>query len=201
MSAVAAMALPAAARDSYSLSGPIEIRLVGAAGQARDFLVVSSEDGRAASSLLEQVRAHGLQPPAEPIAEMAWSLPHYQLGIGQLGPNNGVIWPRLPETTFVYYPGGAGKSFLMLDSHGRNLQTDGWWLETSPDVAAMLQRHLGGLAPIGSAVGVVPTSPASPTSPWGLVLGGTVLSGLSLMLIEDRRRWRAKVRSADPKGT
>jgi len=198
MTAAGGTALPAAARDTYSLSGPIEIRLVGAAGQARDFLVVSSEDRRAASSLLQQVRVHGLQPPAEPIAEMAWSLPHYRLGIGQLGYNDGVVWPRLPETTFVYYPGGAGKSFLMLDSNGRSLETDGWWLETSPDVAAMLQRHVDGLAPIGSVAVVTPTSS---TSPWGLVVGGIVLSGLSLILIEDRRRWRWKMRSADPKGT
>ncbi len=198
MTALGAMAVPAAARDTYALSGPVEIRLVGAAGQARDFLVVASDDRRAASTLLEQVRAHGLQPPAEPIAEMAWSLPHYRLGIGQLGYNDGVIWPRLPETTFVYYPGGAGKSFLMLDSNGRNLATDGWWLETSPDVAAMLRRHLDGLSPIG-LVDVIP--PTYVTPPWGLVVGGIVLSGLSLMLIEDRRRWRAKERSADPKGT
>jgi len=198
MTAVGATALPAAARDTYFLSGPIEIRLVGAAGQARDFLVISPDDRRAASSLLQQVRDHGMQPPAEPIAEMAWSLPHYQLGIGQLGYNDGVIWPRLPETTFIYYPGGTGQSFLMLDSKGRNLETDGWWVATSPDVAAMLQRHVGGLAPIGT-VDVLPQTSA--TFPWGLVVGAIVLSGLSMILVEDRRRWRGKVRSADPKGT
>ena len=46
--------LPALARDYFS--GPLEIRIIGADDEIRDFMAVSSEDRLAASELLRQIR-------------------------------------------------------------------------------------------------------------------------------------------------
>jgi hypothetical protein len=185
--AVALLALsaaPAAARET--LDGPIVIQIVGANGQVRDFLAESAQDDRAVLALIQKLSGN-LKPPADAIAQAAFSLPHYEIGIGQFA--YVTVMRPVPATTLIYYPGGEGQSFLMLESGGRNA-SDGSWFEPTPEIASLLQRHLQGLPPIGAPGAGGPAT----TPPWELIAGSMVLATLALILWEDRRRWRRGLR-------
>lgn len=187
--------MPAAARDFFA--GPLQIRIVGANGESRGFLAVSDADRQAALALVKELTTK-LRAPAQPIEEAAATLPHYQLKLGQLGFNYVELLPLTADTTMIYYPGGDGQSFLMLDSRGRTPATDEWWIEPSPAITGMIDRHLDGLLPIGAPASSAGTS----TAPWGVLIGAVLLAGLTLVLWEDRRRWlRRNGGSAAPKGT
>jgi hypothetical protein len=49
----------------------------------------------------------------------------------------------------------------------------------------MIDYHARGLAPIGIEAGATGASAS-----WGIAVGAALLAGLTLLLIEDRRRWR-----------
>ena len=176
-----------AAKDTYPFYGPLEVRIVGANGEMRAFIALSREDTQGASALVKQVTS-AMQGPAGPIEEAAPTLPHYRIGISHMAVSYPTRpWARMPETDFIYYPGDDGVSFLMV-AYGRNDATlQQRWIAPAPTVSAMIQRHLKGLAPIGSGV---PSVAGATTPPWELIIGAALLAGLSVLFVEDRRRWR-----------
>jgi len=189
--------LTALAAHPVSPSGPLEIRIVGANG-LRDFIALSPEDRRGATALLNQV-AGAMEGPAQPIEEAAATLPHYRIVVRRLAPSYVMNpWPRPTETSFIYYPGGEGTSFLMVEFSQGDAALEQRWMLPSPEVSALLDRHLLGLPPIGSEV----SNEATSAVPWGMAIGVVVLAALGAILFEDRRRWplAAKTRSAG-KGT
>ena len=176
----------AAAKDIYPFYGPLEVRIVGANGDVRAFIALSREDTQGAAELVNQITG-AMNWPAEPIEEAATTLPHYRIGISHLAMNYPTMpWARMSETDFIYYPGGDGASFLMVEFSQGDATLQERWLEPAPLVSAMIQRHLKGLAPIGS--GAAETEGAA-TPPWGLIVGAALLAGLSILFVEDRRRW------------
>jgi hypothetical protein len=195
---VALTAVPVAARDTYFVAGPPEIRIVGANGQARDFQPASAEDRHAAAALFQQIRL-GLVGGVQPIAETPVGLPHYEIGVGQLGIGDvASIWARLPETTVTYYVGGNGRDFFVVDEQRANRPSAALIVEASPEVSSLIQRHLDDLAPIG----IAKTVPGPPAAGWEIAVGAVVLAGFSAIAWEDRRRWRQQGRrSAGSKGT
>jgi hypothetical protein len=60
------------------------------------------------------------------------------------------------------------------------------WLTPSPEVARLLGQHIQGMSPIGIEGSANPTT----TDPWEFEIGAMVLTVLSLMVVEDRQRWR-----------
>jgi hypothetical protein len=58
------------------------------------------------------------------------------------------------------------------------------WILPAPEVAALLERHLQGLRPIGLG----PAARGAATAPWNMALGAVLLAGISLRLFVDRRR-------------
>jgi hypothetical protein len=154
-------AVPAAAVDSYPASGPLEVRIFGAKGAVRDFIVVSAQERPAASALVDLV-AGALEGPSQPIEDAAATFPHYRILVSRLGPTYVTDpWVRTSETSFIYYPGRQGTSFLVIQfSHG-DAALEQRWILAPPEVASLLQRHLEGLAPIGQQ----PASPAGPSEP------------------------------------
>ena len=193
------VASPAAAGDIDPFYGPLEVRIVGANGEMRDFIALSREDTQGASVLVKQITS-ALPGPPQPIEEVAATLPHYRIGISHMA----MSYPTMPSarksaTTFIYYPGGDGASFLMVEFGQADAVLQDRWVAPAPAVSAMIRRHLKGLAPIGTGAAEA-ESPSPP--PWGLIAGAVLLAGLSLLFLEDRRRWRrgADRRSAG-KGT
>ena len=168
------------ARDNYVLTGQIEIRIVGANGQARDFLAISPTDRQGASTLIDWLAS---APSSERTGtDLLAGLPHYRLGIGRLGYGGGTtVWPRLPETTLAYYVGDSHHAFAVLD--GAQFRADSA-VELPADVTAMIDGHLDGLPPLNAEIG----SGVS-TAPWGMVLGAFLLALLVVVVWEDRRRW------------
>ena len=190
---------PVAAKDIYPFYGPLEIRIVGAHGEARAFIALAPEDTHGASELVKQITG-AMQGPAQPIEEAAATLPHYRIGISHMAVSYPTMpWAQRSETTFIYYPGGDGASFLMVEFSQSDTALQERWVEPAPAVTAMIQRHLKGLAPIGSGA---PEVEGASTPPWRLIVGAVLMTGLSILFIEDRRRWRlgADRRSAG-KGT
>lgn len=194
---LALTASPAAAKDIYAFFGPLEIRIIGA-GDVRDFVAMSPEDRLGAAALVKQISG-AMQTPAQPIEEAAATLPHYRLGVGHLAMDYVTTpWARMSETSFVYYPGGHGSSFLMVEFSPDNAALEERWIVPSPEVRAMLDRHIQGLAPIG----MDSASPGAPTASWGILVGAVLLAGFTWMLFEDRRRWRvAGAKRSAGKGT
>ena len=189
-------AVPAAATNTYPYSGPLEIRIFGANGALRDFVARSAADRLGATALLGQVTG-ALQGPAQPIEDAAATFPHYRIGVSRLGPTYVTNpWARTSETSFIYYPGRQGTSFLVIQFNQGNAALQQRWILASPEVASLLQRHLQGLPPIGLA----PASRATVSEPWGMAVGVLLLTGFGLMLFEDRRRLIRQRRSAG-KGT
>ena len=192
LSSLTALAAPPA-----SPSGTIEVRLIGANG-LRDFIAVSPEDRRGATALMNQV-AGAMEGPAQPIEEASATLPHYRIVIRRLAPSYFMNpWPRPTQTSFIYYPGGVGTSFLMVEFSQGDAALEQRWMLPSPEVSALLGRHLKGLPPIGSAL----PDETNSAAPWGMAIGVVLLAALGALLIEDRRPWplAAKKRSAG-KGT
>jgi hypothetical protein len=180
-------AVPAAAKDTYPFFGPFQIRIVGANGDIRDFIALSAEDRRGASLLVEQVMSaiRGAAPPP-PNESGAAGLPHYQIGVSHLGMTYDTTpWARLADPSFSYYPGGEGPTYLLV-RFDRGDAAQERWLIPSPAVAAMIDQHARGLAPIGTEAVAAGGGPGT----WEIVLGAALLAGLTLLLIEDRRRWR-----------
>ncbi len=179
-------AIPAAAKDTYPFFGPLEIRIVGANGDLRDFVALSSEDRRGANLFVEQV-TNAMRGAGRPVERAAAGLPHYQIGVSHLGTTYVTTpWARMSETSFSYYPGGEGTTFLIVQFSRGNAAAEERWLIPLPAVAAMIDRHARGLAPIGTE----PATAGGGTALWGIAVGGALLAALALMLIEDRRRWR-----------
>ncbi len=178
-------AVPVAAKDTYAFYGPLEIRIVGANGELRDFVALSTADRRGASELVKQLTG-AIQGPAQPV-EGPPALPYYRIGVSHLGLTYVTTpWARLSETSFIYYPGDAASSFLLVEFRQGDAALQQRWMPPSPEVAALLERHLEGMSPIGTET---PASAAT-TQSWGIAVGAVVLAILSLTLFEDRRRWR-----------
>jgi len=179
-------AVPSVARDTYPSSGPLEIRIFGANGDVRDFLPQSGEDRRGAIVLVNQL-AGAIQGQALPIEEAAVMLPHYRIELSHLGLTYVTTpWVRTSETSFIYFPGGHAASFLVVEFSQGRASLDQRWILPDPDVAALLQRHLQGLVPIGLRQ---PAARGTATGSWSMGLGVLLLAGISLRLFEDRRRW------------
>ena len=197
VSLVRLASLSALAAPPASPSGSIEIRLIGANG-LRDFIALSPEDRRGATALMNQV-AGAMEGPAQPIEEAAATLPHYRIVVRRLAPSYFVNpWPRPTQTSFIYYPGGVGTSFLMVAFSQSDATLEQRWMLPSTEVSALLERHLKGLPPIASELPDATNSAA----PWGMAIGVILLAALGALLLEDRRRWplAAQKRSAG-KGT
>ena len=178
-------AVPAAAKDTYPFFGPLEIRIVGADGDVRDFIALSTEDRRGANVFVEQVMA-AMRGLAQPIEGAAGMLPHYQLGVSHLGMTYDTMpWAGRSEPSFIYYPGGEGTAYLLVRFHEGNASQERW-LIPSPAVATMIDQHARGLAPIGTE----PATTGGGTAIWGIAVGAALLASVTLMLVEDRRRWR-----------
>jgi len=185
-------AVPAAA--AYPSSGPLEIRIFGADGDVRDFLPRSDEDRRGAIALVNQI-AGAIQGQAQPIEEAAVMLPHYRIGVSHLGLTYLTTpWARGSETSLIYFPGGRAASFLVVEFGRGRASLDQRWILPDPEVAAMLQRHLRGLLPIG----LQPAVRLSARAPWSAALGVLLLAGISVRLFEDRRRWGLRERKGAP---
>jgi hypothetical protein len=178
-------AAPAAAKDTYVFYGPLEIRIVGANGELRDFVALSTPDRLGASALVAQL-ADAMQGPSQPI-DRPPALPHYRIGVSHFGvPYVTTPWARMSETSFIYYPGDEASRFLLVEFRQGDAALQQRWMPPSPVVAALLARHLEGLSPIETET---PAS-AGATGSWGIVIGAIVLTILTWMLFEDRRRWR-----------
>lgn len=188
------------AKDTYPFYGPLDIRIIGANGDMRDFIALSDVDRKSALTLVAQLSG-AMQQPAEPIEEAAQTLPHYRIVVNHLGKTYPTMpWAaRSPDMSVVYYPGGQGVSFLMIAESQADPDAAGRWVEPAGDVTAMLERHLHGLAPIGTDAARARVS----TAPLGLALGAVLIAAVSLLLFEDRRRWRLLTNkgSAGSKGT
>ena len=179
-------AVPAAAKDTYAFFGPLEIRIFGANGDLRDFIALSAKDRRGATALVNEI-AGAMQGPAQPMDAAAPALPHYRIGVSHLGLTYVTSpWARTSETSFIYYPGDAGSGYLIVEFSQGDAALQERWMQLSPEVAALLQGHLQGLSPIG----IEPAASSAATEPWGIAIGAILLAALSLMLVEDRRRWR-----------
>lgn len=179
-------AVPALAWDSYPLLGPVEVRIFGANGNHRDFIARSAADRSGAAALVEEV-VGAIQGPARPIEEAAIMLPHYRIGISQLGSTFVTTpWARTGETSFIYFPSGRDTSFLVVEFTHGGAAAEQRWIAPSPDVTALLQRHLQGLLPID----MEPVARRTTSAPSSLALGAVLLASLSLMLFADHQRWR-----------
>jgi hypothetical protein len=184
-------AVPAAATDTYPSSGPLEIRIFGANGEVRDFLPRSADDRRGAIALVNQI-ADAIQGQAQPIEEAAVMLPHYRIGVSHLGLTYVTTpWARMSETSLIYFPGGHAPSFLVVEFGQGRAALDQRWILPDPEVAALLQRHLRGLLPIGL---IQPAVRGTAAGSWSIALGVLLLAGISLRLFEDRRRWGLRER-------
>ena len=188
-------AVPAAANDTYPASGPLEIRIFGANGEVRDFLPRSAEDRRGAAALVSQI-AGAIQGQAQPIDEAAVMLPHYRIGVSHLGLTYVTSpWSRTSETSLIYFPGGHAASFLVVEFGQGRAALDQRWILPDPEVAALLERHLQGLVPIGlSGPGARVTARGS----WSMGIGLLLLAGIMLRLFEDRRRWSLQEKKGAP---
>lgn len=164
--------------------GPLEIRIFGANGAVRDFLARSAEDQVGAEALVNQIDG-AIQGPAQLIDEAAVMLPHYRIEVSRLGPTYVTApWARLSETSFIYFPGGQAAGFMVVEFTQGQAALDQRWILPVPEVAALLERHLQGLPPIGLGPGPRVTASA----PWDMALGAVLLAGISLRLFVDRRR-------------
>lgn len=180
---VALRGVPAIAADTYPVSGPLEVRIFGAQGAVRDFIVVSAQDRHAARALVDQVTG-ALQGPSHPIEDAAATFPHYRIGLSRLGPTFVTDpWLRTSETRFIYYLGPQDTSFLVIQFSRGAAALEQRWILASPEVTSLLQRHLRGLMPIG----LVPTTGGGGSEPWGMAFGALLLTSLGLLLFEDRR--------------
>ncbi len=179
-------AVPAAATDHFPDLGPLEIRIFGADGAVRDFQARSLDDQRASVALVTQLDSATEGPP-QAIEESAVMLPHYRIEVSHLGPAFVTApWARLLETTFIYFPGGRNNSFMVVEfAHGR-ASLEQRWILPDAEVAALLDRHLRGLSPIG----LEPPVRDTPSGPWTNALGAVLLAALGLRLFADPRRWR-----------
>lgn len=180
------MPVPAAAGDHFPYAGPLEIRIFGANGAVRDFLARSAQDQRGAVALVNQIDG-AIEGLPQAIEESAVMLPHYRIEVSHLGPAYVTApWARLSDTSFIYFPAGHDNSFMVVEfTHGR-AALDQRWILPDPDVAALLDRHLQGLPPIGLGDPIRPNT----TMPWNIALGAVVLAVIGLRLFADRRRWR-----------
>jgi hypothetical protein len=174
---------PAVASDNHL--GPLEIRIFGANGEFRDVLAQSPEDRRGAIALVNQIDG-ATQGPAKAIEEAAVMLPHYRIEVSQLGPMYVTNpWARLSETSFIYFPGGEANSFMVVEFTQGRAALEQRWIVPDSEVAALLERHLQGLRPIGFE----PAVRATAATPWNMALGAVVIAAIGLRLLEDRRRW------------
>jgi hypothetical protein len=108
-------------------------------------------------------------------------------------------WARTSETSLIYFPSEHGASFLVIEFGQGPAALEQRWILPDPDVAALLARHLQGLVPIGLSG---PAARGTPGGSWSTLLGVLLLAGISLRLIEDRRRWglREKKEGAPERG-
>lgn len=178
-------AVPAAAGDRFPFLGPLEVRIFGANGAVHDFVARSAPDQRGALALVNQIGA-AIEGPAQAIEESAVMLPHYRIDVSHLGPAYVTApWARVLETSFIYFPGGQDNSFMVVEFTNRHAALEQRWILPEPDVAALLDRHLEGLAPIGLE------SPArgAPAPSWNLALGAGLLAAIGLAA-RRKERWK-----------
>lgn len=157
----------------------------------RDFLPRSAEDRRGAIALVNQI-AGAIQGRALPIDEAAVILPHYRIGVSHLGLTYVTSpWARTSETSLIYFPGGHAASFLVIEFGQGPAALEQRWILPDPEVAALLQRHLLGLLPIGT---VQHAAGDTASGSWSTGIGVLLLAGIMLRLFEDRRRWSRRER-------
>lgn len=185
----AVSALPAGAKDTYPFFGPLEIRITGVNGALREFIALSADDTSGANALVKQI-AGAMEAPAVPIQQASSTLPHYRIDLSHLAMTPVTLpWASRAGTRFIYHLGAAGSArFLMVEFSSDSAGLQDRWIVPSSQVSAMLDRHLEGLPPMGADL-VAP--PQFAGSSWGLVVAALVLVGLTLLLMEDRRRWRS----------
>lgn len=189
--------IPAAAKDTYALFGPLEVQILGAGGDIRQFTAMSSDDRIAATMLVAQLD-HAIQGEGRAVGAPSTDLPHYRIGVSHLGLSYPTMpWSLVRDPSFAYYPGGDGPSYLYVEFGGRGTGLERRTIRPSPEVASMLERHLAGLSPIS---GSEPAAGAGDGS-WGLIVGALLLAIVVAMLAEDRRRWRLHKEGAPAKGT
>jgi hypothetical protein len=192
-------AVPVSARDYFAAS--LEIQITGANDETRDFIAVSDQDRLAAQTLLRQVGG-AMHGPAHFIEEAAATLPHYRIALTQLAVGSfATFWPRTPGMSFIYYPGGAGSSFLMVEYSEGNSALQDRWIEPGPEVSSLFRRHLRGLSPIGLPNVSKVTEEGTATAPWGIAIGTVLLAALAAMLLEDRRRSDLSLKRSAGRGT
>ena len=179
-------AVPAGATGRNLQWGPMEIRILGANGAVRDFLARSAEDRLGADALINQIDG-AIQGQVQPIDEAAVMLPHYRIEVGHLGPTYVTApWDRLSQTSFIYFPAANAASFMVVEFARGQSALDQRWILPAPEVAALLERHLQGLRPIG----LEPAAQSTTTAPWNIAAGAALLGAISLRLFADRRRWQ-----------
>ena len=178
-------AVPAAAGDRFPTAGPLEIRIFGANGAVRDFVARAAPDRRGAIALVSQLDG-AIEGPPQAIEESAVMLPHYRIDVSRLGQAYVTApWERVLETTFIYFPGGQENSFMVVEFSRGHVGLEQRWILPEPDVAALLDRHLKGLAPIGLG----PPLRAAASAPWNLGLGGVMLAAVGLAA-RRKERWK-----------
>lgn len=178
-------AVPAAAGVRSPASGPLEIRIFGANGAVHDFVARSASDRHGALALVNQIGA-AIEGPAQAIEESAVMLPHYRIDVSQLGPAYVTSpWNRVLETSFIYFPGGPEHSFMVVEFMNGHAALEQRWILPDPDVAALLDRHLGGLAPIG----LEPPARGTAAPSWNFALGVVLLAAIGLAA-RRKERWK-----------
>jgi hypothetical protein len=181
-------AAPAAAGDRFPNVGPMEIRIFGANGAVRDFLVRSEQDQRGAATLVKQIDG-AIEGPVRAIEESAVMLPHYRIDVSLLGPTYVTApWARVLQSSFIYFPGGLDNRFMVVEFAKGRAAIEQRWIPPDPQVEALLDRHLQGLRPIG----LEPAIRGTATTPWNTALGAFVLAAIGARLLEGRRRWRLR---------
>src|SRR5260370_42453548 len=125
------------------------MRIVGAKGAMRDFVGLSTADRRGASALIKEP-AGAMQGPALP-SDGPPAMPYYRIGVSHLGLTCVTMpWARLSDTSFIYSPGDASSTFLMVEFRQVDAALQQRWIQPSPEVASLLARHLQGLSAIGA---------------------------------------------------
>src|SRR5260370_41296895 len=125
------------------------MRIVGAKGAMRDFVGLSTADRRGVPALIKEL-AGAMQGPALP-SDGPPAMPYYHIGVSHLGLTYVTMpWARLSDTSFIYSPGDASSTVLLVEFRRGGAPLQQRWIEPSPEVAALLARHLEGLSAIGT---------------------------------------------------